>query len=263
MVDKTWVDLRKIPYVSDFLVRDVEVQYPYSDTRLKPPPMNRFSHPEATALHYESTRIRRDKWEFRVVNAAATAAGPYYVYEQIDCDVRLKDGEYEVTQQPEFQRTVVETDVVETFRKFMRLYETSMQERSLRIDNATSTPVYELTAAASPFFYPLNKTNVKYLIGKEGKNHAVWLHKQMLEYWTEFAVTVENEDTARLIRDEDAMPMTLYSSDYKEKRIVENSIIWRMLNTLASATSSEGIAKTYPSAEPLKPQQVGLNLSIK
>ena len=172
---------------------DLSLKFSYEeDGHIQPPTMNRMMHPVSSALFYQYTTVKcLSSSIYTVCCDSMSLTGKMLNQRVSETTYRTSDdGFYRESKTKKVTLLQMEPSSPEAaFKSFVDFFEKS-QTYSFFLDG--NVTCYRLSAVDSPFFYPLNKTDKKYLDSDGRKRaHAKYLHKRLEEYWHEIIVEVD------------------------------------------------------------------------
>lgn len=147
------------------VMTDLDVSYRFDDENDHLPARNRFAHPMASAMHFETLDLNVLSYDKSMLtvnarNVAITAAGPHYAVTTTSTNLRYDTASYGYEWVKPSKRTQIRTHAgveqsfYQVFATYQRVAHTSIN------DDGNS---YSLAAVNSPFFRPLNDTDIKNL----------------------------------------------------------------------------------------------------
>ena len=237
----------------DIKVRDTEIEYRYSSKNrlIQPPTANRFSRTSAVALHFQWTTVTLPSigsGSYMVHANSITAAGESLVTETRTARCNKI---HTLLDKPQYN-VYTAFGAVEAFEHVVSMWEYVMKNFSVCSDNSYVS--FTFAAVNSPFFYPLNHTNVKYLTGthKEKSDGINYLHKTTSALWEEVVKTLETSKPAisLTLTDVKGSP-TGGTIAMKADPPNSESLLGQMINTLGTVSNVRTGIPTL-SATPVK-----------
>ncbi|QEM41585.1 hypothetical protein SEA_FORZA_118 [Gordonia phage Forza] len=251
----TLIDTRNAPVFLDNMTvaRTTDIRFYFNDPNplLKPPTMSRFAYPKASALHFENTLVSCSTatlaTHYRLHSYATTVMGPYTVSQERYCEVvhdpAIDDEGFTITvlpSEPKGLKVVRHENAHEPFIEFVTGFERFAKSKS--VFTSGQSIHYRLCAVGSPFFYPLNHSDVKTIKDNtpRSKSHVRYIHNKLVAQWQVIARTIDDGAKPEIF-DGKVLDMTLKGED--ECIIKPNSIIGRMIRTL-STRDTDGMLDT-------------------
>lgn len=214
------VDFKNLPHELGLTVeKDTWIRFSHS----RPSP-RKILGAEAQALHFEYSYVIRDETgtgiSYQLVVKKFTAAGPvfvkdYSVYRTVNAlPADMWASVISDLDKIKIRRTDhdIEAEIrgpVHSFAGFIDEYEQAVGTVTLTSPSSATDAKFlrtALLATDSPFFYPLNDTNVKHLNNVDkAAGHAKYLHKETSGLWRAFCETLDShsDDATMLGPDSD------------------------------------------------------------